>query len=151
MAILGKPGDEVEVHIAKSPLDSANPVYFDEYEKLGNPYPSKLECTRYIVPEDGEYVIQITLKKGFDYGHRKGVFVRVHDQVTKEEIGWQQFDKDDGDKILVSDKELRVETLNGVIIDGQKRNNVKLTLQNLVRGNNLLLRFSLAVLKHTNQ
>lgn len=134
MAILGRVRDKVEVRIAKSRFDAANPVYFDAYEKLGNPFPSTVECTRYIVPQDGEHVIHITLKAGFHYGEYDGIIVRLHDKITKKEIGQPVFEKDAEIEYLDSNEYLLVESLNHVIVDGEKRNNVKLTFQNLIRG-----------------
>jgi hypothetical protein len=63
MAILGKPGNQIEVRLAKPPFDTSEPVYFDEYEKLSDEPQTVFRCVRYIAAEESEYAIDITLKK----------------------------------------------------------------------------------------
>ena len=73
MAFLGPPGGEIEIRLVKPPFDAVESarIYFDEYEKLGTPHAEKLsyESTRYIIPENTSYAIELTLKKGFDFGN----------------------------------------------------------------------------------
>ena len=52
MTILGPNDGMFEVRLVKPPFDAVPRVYFDEYEKPGNPYPPEpsYECTRIIIP-----------------------------------------------------------------------------------------------------
>lgn len=97
MVFLGPPGGEIEVRLVKPPFDvvESSRVYFDEYEKLGTPHPEKLiyESTRYIVPENTHYAIELTLKKGFDFGDWEGIYVWVYNKVKMSTIGRKKLPK----------------------------------------------------------
>jgi hypothetical protein len=88
---------EIEVRLVKPPFDivESSRVYFDEYEKLGTPHPEKLsyESTRYIAPENTHYAIELTLKKGFDFGDWEGICVWVYNKVKMSTIGKKKLPK----------------------------------------------------------
>lgn len=66
MAILSKEINQVEVRIKRYPEGT----YFDEYIKVGDREKrDATTCERYIIPEPGvTYTIEVTLKKGYQFG-----------------------------------------------------------------------------------
>ena len=91
MVFLGPPGAKMEVRLVKPPFDAmeSGRIYFDEYEKFGTPHAEKLsyESTRYIIPENTHYAIELTPKKGFLFGDWEGIFVEVRNQVKTSKVG----------------------------------------------------------------
>jgi hypothetical protein len=67
MAILSQQINEVEVRIRRHPQNT----YFDEYVKVGDREKTDATlCNRYIIPEPGQmYTIEVTLKRGYNFGN----------------------------------------------------------------------------------
>lgn len=136
MVFLGPQGAEIEVRLVKPPFDAEESarVYFDEYEKLGTPHPEKLshECTRYIIPENTAYAVEITLKKGFDYGDWDGVIVEVLRKVNKASIGQEILHKptDQKDPLPIGRKYV-VDRFNYAMLDGKLTRDGTLTFRGL--------------------
>jgi hypothetical protein len=137
MVVLGPADGQIEVRLVKAPFDAPEPVYFDEYEKLGTPHPEKLtyENSRYIASEDTAYTIEVTLKEGFSYGDFLGIWVRVHDKARKVQIGIRFFPKANKDvDVLDEDKKILISSLSQVIVDGKEKDNVGLAFSALATG-----------------
>jgi len=75
MAILSEDSNEYEVKIKRIPQNA----YFEEHVKVGDPEaPGALKSKRYIVAEPGQrYGVEVTLKKGFEFGEYKQAEIRV--------------------------------------------------------------------------
>jgi hypothetical protein len=143
MVFLGPQGAEIEVRLVKPPFDAKESarVYFDEYEKLGTPHPEKLsrECTRYIIPENTAYAIEITLKKGFDYGDWDGVGVEVRRKVNRTTIGVKILPKPTDQKgPLPIGRKYIVDRFDHATIDGKITHNAALTFRGLNIGKSFL-------------
>ncbi len=81
MPILWGTGAQAEIRLRKPPFDPENQVYFDDREI------PKDKITRYIVPEDTTYAIQITLKKGFNDGkYDRGFSIRIYDKGSEASV-----------------------------------------------------------------
>lgn len=130
MTFLGLAGGQIEVHLRKPPFDSGEAVYF-EYEMLGNPHPPKhaLERTRYIVPEDTTYAIEVTLKKEFEYDEKYiAVGLEVFDTASGARLSESLVAEKGILNVPVEDQQLLVTILSGGAIDGKGLNNVGLTM-----------------------
>jgi hypothetical protein len=136
MVFLGLQGAEIEVRLVKPPFDAEESarVYFDEYEKLGTPHPEKFshECTRYIIPENAAYAVEITLKKGFDYGDWDGVGVGVLRKVNKTTIGGKILPKptDQSGPLPIGRKYI-VDRFDHAMLDGKLTHNATSTFRGL--------------------
>lgn len=88
MAILETPSGEIEVRLEKTGPNFTEPTYFDEYVQAGVREDQKATTiTRYIVPEDTTYAVEIVVKKGYNFGseyHRIGV--RADDVASGEAL-----------------------------------------------------------------
>jgi hypothetical protein len=143
MVFLGPQGAEIEVRLVKPPFDAEESAraYFDEYEKLGSPHPEKLshECTRYIIPENTAYAIEITLKKGFDYGDWDGVSVHVRRKVNKTRIGKKDLPKPTDQRgPLPIERKYVVDRINHAVVDGKELQNATLIFRGLNVGKSFL-------------
>jgi hypothetical protein len=132
MVFLGPPGGEIEVRLVKPPFDAVESarIYFDEFQKLGTPHAEKLsyESTRYIVPENTHYAIELTLKKRFDFEDWEGIFVWVYNKVKMSEIGDKKLPKPLGQReLLLSGKKILVDGLDHAPKDGKCTMNATLT------------------------
>lgn len=139
MVFLGQPGSEIEVRLVKPPFDAPESarVYFDEYEKLGTPHPEKIrtECTRYIVPENTTYAIEITLKKGFDYGDYEGIYLQVCNKTTGTILGKQGLNKGSSQTgPLGIGKKIVIDQVCFAQVNGKLTKNANLTFQALSLG-----------------
>jgi len=139
MVFLGPPRGEIEVRLVKPPFDAVESarIYFDEYEKLGTPRAEKLsyKSTRYIVPEHTSYAIELTLKKGFDFGEWEGIYVWVYNKVKMSPIGKKKLPKPLGQRdLLLSGKKILVDRLDHAPKDGKLTMNVTLTFRALDTG-----------------
>jgi hypothetical protein len=136
MVVLGPADGQIEVRLVKPPFDATEPIYFDEFEKLGTAHPEKLryESLRYIASENTAYAIEVTLKKGFSYGTFLGIRVQVHDKVRKVQIGNRGFCKANSEDLLNEDKKILITSLRNVIFDGKARDNVNLSFSGLATG-----------------
>jgi hypothetical protein len=76
MAILSKEINQVEVRIRRHPENT----YFDEYVKVGDREKADAtSCDRYIIPEIGQmYTIEVTLKRGYNFGNSNAVKASLH-------------------------------------------------------------------------
>jgi hypothetical protein len=76
MAILSKEINQVEVRIRRHPENT----YFDEYVKVGDREKTDATaCDRYIIPEVGQmYTIEVTLKRGYNFGNTNAVRASLH-------------------------------------------------------------------------
>ena len=136
MVFLGPPGGEIEVRLVKPPFDVVESarVYFDEYEKLGKAHLESMgyQSTRYIVPENTHYAIELTLKKGFDFGDWEGIYVIVHNKVKMSTIGKKKLPKLPGETgPLPAGKKLLVDRLDHAPNDGMYNMNATLTFRAL--------------------
>jgi hypothetical protein len=136
MVFLGPPGGEIEVRLVKPPFDAVESarIYFDEYEKLGTPHAETLsyESTRYIIPENTHYAIELTLKKGFLFGDWEGIFVEVRNKAKVFIIGKKKLPKPFGQEDpLLSAKKLLVDRVNDAPNNGQRTMNAALTFRAL--------------------
>ena len=143
MVFLGPKGAEIEVRLVKPPFDAEESarVYFDEYEKLGTPHSVRFshECTRYIIPDNTAYAIEITLKKGFDYGDWDGVSVRVCRKVNKTTIGKKDLPKPTDQRgPLPIGRKYVVDRINHAVVDGKKIQNATLIFRGLNVGKSFL-------------
>lgn len=68
MAILGKPGSQIEARLEKLPINAESPTYFDQYAPIDEREILTDSITRYIVPEDQAYAINIIFKQRFIAG-----------------------------------------------------------------------------------
>jgi hypothetical protein len=139
MVFLGPPGGEIEVRLVKPPFDAVESarIYFDEYEKLGTPHAENLsyKSTRYIVPENTQYAIELTLKKGFDYEEWEGIYVKVYNKVKMSEIGGKKLPKPLGQRdLLHSVKKILVDRFDHAPKDGNYTMNATLTFRALDTG-----------------
>lgn len=120
----------------QSLLLSPHRVYFDEYEEIGETCPPKhaAKCERYIAPTDTTYAIEVTLKKGFNYGDNIGIRVKLVNATTNIRIGEKLFEKDPHTTTLDSDKVYVVDNLDQAVVNGVRRNGVSLSFYELVDG-----------------
>lgn len=83
MAILGKPGSQIEVRLGKLPIKKESPTYFEEYAPIDERDNLTDSITRYIVPDEQAYGITIISKKGYTPGELVGGFaILVQDNAT---------------------------------------------------------------------
>jgi hypothetical protein len=139
MVFLGPPTAEIEIRLVKPPFDALESarVYFDEYEKLGTPHPEKLtcECTRYIVPENTAYAVEITLKKGFDCGKWDGIYLQVCNNVSGAIIGGKRYPKPkEQTGSLPIGKKILVDKIDCAVVDGKITDHATLTFRALSIG-----------------
>ncbi|KAE9374203.1 hypothetical protein N431DRAFT_532970 [Stipitochalara longipes BDJ] len=144
MVFLGPKDGQIEVRLVKPPFDAADTdrVYIDEYEKLGTPHQEKgsFEYYRYTASKDTTYGIEITLKKGFSWGQFLGIKVVVHDKARNVRIGFRECPKTGwGENLLDTDKRLMVNSLDGVIIGGKRKDDVNLSFRVLATDEDLKL------------
>jgi hypothetical protein len=93
MAILSGPSGEIQVRIQKEPFDVAEPVFFDEYAKIGV-RDDEMECTRYLVPETTAYAIYILVTAPFKFEKWLGLRINMIDEATNCEILSERYEKD---------------------------------------------------------
>jgi hypothetical protein len=87
MAILGKENSQIEIRLYKLPLNGLKAVYFDEYAHLSKRDQSVDEVTRYIVPEDTSYGIEVIFKAGYVHGkYNGGHFLTLRDAASGAKI-----------------------------------------------------------------
>ncbi len=136
MVILGPKDGRVEVRLMKAPFDAANPVYFDEYEKLGKRRPPNraYECLQYIIPEDTAYGIELTLKRCFVYGGYDGVCLKVYNKVSNGKIGSRTLSKKEDTDVLQEDKHILLDCLSHVQFEGVMRKRATLSFLGLAPG-----------------
>ncbi|EKD16443.1 uncharacterized protein L3040_008543 [Drepanopeziza brunnea f. sp. 'multigermtubi'] len=141
MAILGGPDGMIEVRLVKLPFDAAARVYFDEYEKLGDPYPPNpcYECTRFIAPENGPYGIEITLKKGLKINKYRWLGLNIFDRARNALVAVEHIRKKAPSlsKFLNKDQVHLITTFGKVVLSGTVLKDASLSLEGLVPDENL--------------
>jgi hypothetical protein len=86
MAVLTEESDQYEVRMKRFPEGT----YFDEYVKTGErDKPTATECDRYIIGESGvKYTIEVTLRKGFNFGKFSQIRVMLFFPGSKSSISF---------------------------------------------------------------
>jgi hypothetical protein len=125
MAILSGPSGEIQVRIQKAPFDTAEPVFFDEYAKIGV-QDDRMKCTRCLVPENTTYAIYILVKAPFKFEKWLGLRIKVIDEATNREILNERYEKD---SMGTKDQIIQIEKV------GQGKNAVQFSMNALPLGN----------------
>ncbi|XMA12207.1 hypothetical protein WAI453_004998 [Rhynchosporium graminicola] len=111
MAILKCPSGEVEIRLRGTRPKNFKIAYFDEYEEVKvKEYSGKSRCTRYIIPEDTRYAIEVILKSGFHLGDCEGVRIKIYDKATDNFIGQKKITRGPGEYLAI-DKTILIETV----------------------------------------
>lgn len=93
MAIIIGPSGKIQVRIQKAPFYIAEPVFFDEYAKIGV-RDDKMECIRCLIPENTTYAIYVVVKAPFKFEKWLGLRIRMIDEATNREILSEKYEKD---------------------------------------------------------
>ena len=135
MAILKCRSGEVEVQLRKPRIEDDVPNYFEEFENVRASIGSTSanRCTKYIISEDTSYTVEVTLKKGFDFGEAEGVRVKLYDKASDNFIGQKAIDKGNVAK-LADDHTVLIETVSGGIFDGHWVKDAELMFKALSMG-----------------
>jgi hypothetical protein len=78
---------------SKEPFDVAEPLFFDEYAKIGV-RDHTMECTRFLGLENTTYAIYILVKAPFKFEKWLGLRINVIDEETNCEILSERYGKD---------------------------------------------------------
>lgn len=129
MAILGPKHARIQVRLVRLPHDPENPIYFDEYTPLGEKENQMEEITRYIIPEETSYGIEVICKAGFrhrelnhnittklrDKTSDKLMFCGMIHEIDKTESGFE------------GDEDFPILSIPSATVDGKEREDVELS------------------------
>ncbi|KAH7377948.1 hypothetical protein BKA64DRAFT_750362 [Cadophora sp. MPI-SDFR-AT-0126] len=135
MAILKDGDDTYEVRIKRYP----DGTYFDEHIKVEErEKPGAEECTRYIVGEAGmRYTIEVTLRKGFDFGKDDRVQAQLFFPGIKSSICYLDVFKPLGLAGLTTEDITKRLEFADVTIGGRKMLGTRLAFRSLAADENL--------------
>ncbi|KAF8849898.1 hypothetical protein BDZ45DRAFT_731926 [Acephala macrosclerotiorum] len=115
MAILGQGDSRIMVRIRKMPNDGSRGALYDEYALLDKNNESAI--TRYIVPEEGAYSVDVTLLRGYVSGaYDGGIGIKIRDKATGA---------------LEKSELIQVCRLHDVEVEGKRMKDVKMHFQSL--------------------
>jgi hypothetical protein len=136
MEFLGKPGGQYAIRLVKPPFDAEPREYFHEYEELTATRSSESaeKCERYIVPENTSYAIELTLKKGFDFGDYIGVYLVLQNHDGTASLGMKQILKNASENVLTADKIFLVDSVDCATVNGSRRDGALLSFCELAVG-----------------
>lgn len=145
MAITGEEGSQIEVRLYKLPGNGATLAYFDEYAPAAEREILENKVTRYIVPEDTSYGIEITLKAGFLHGKYNGyIDLILHDKASGAKLYDEYIERKQGLSTktpLEKDKVYHITKIPAAMVDGKPKSNVELALHALLPGKNMTFWF----------
>lgn len=136
MAILKRMSGEIEIRLRKPPFDTIEPVYFDEYASCTvRETPWDGERTRYVVPEDTAYAMEIIVKKGYRFSKKwTGFAIRVEDLATNRQIYNRLPEKACEKDVLITDQVILIDTVDSAVVNGELRFGPELTFQAMSPG-----------------
>ncbi|ESZ94539.1 hypothetical protein SBOR_5082 [Sclerotinia borealis F-4128] len=133
-ACLGDSYERFSVCLPTLPIspDASKQKYLDEYMEVGKKDRETGELTRFIVSNDEEFGLEVTVKEGFNYRFYDGVMIDLYDVHSGIMVWQKKYPKSDAQGSSQKDEKILIESIDHAIVEGQLRSKARLKLASLV-------------------